>query len=217
MASRCASELSLRPSPHLHAAPLSLPHTHSLPRSPARSLFTTKLPPCLNTPPRQALGHRPRHCLQPRHRARRPLPHLRPDLPARQDGQHQGGVPALQGGQRRRRRLGHLVRRRRPPELRRRRPHQRHRHPVLQGRRLPRRPHLCRHRRPDRTFCLALQLFVALKGYCLTDIAPRAVPRPDLQRKEAPRHRRRQRRRQAVRDGRPVHLPHLVGNSHQPL
>jgi hypothetical protein len=52
----------------------------------------------------------------------------------------------------------------------------------------------------------------------MNDPVPRAnsrtpkVPRPDPHREEAPRHRRRQRRRENLRDARPVRVPHLVGD-----
>lgn len=79
-------------------------------------------------------------------------PGLRPDLPARQVRRHQGGVHPFQGGHLRRCRLGHLTRRLGPAVVRRRRPHQCHRHPELQGSRLPRRSDLCGHERPYREF-----------------------------------------------------------------
>lgn len=117
----------------------------------------------------QALGHRPRHHLQPHGRARRAEPRLRPDIPARQDGQHQGGVRQVARGHGRRHRLGHRPRRLGPAVVRRRRPHQRHRHPQLQGRCLPGRPDLCRHERAD--CALSCPVSGPFSGFRLANLA----------------------------------------------
>lgn len=67
-----------------------------------------------------------------------PLPPLRPDLPARQGCQHKRRVHPIEGGIRRRRRLGHVTRGLCAAGLRCRCSHQCHEHPKLQGCRLSR-------------------------------------------------------------------------------
>lgn len=128
----CKSHRNLRPAVE---SLFTSPRQH--PITPSTHHPSELTPPRHHRPPtRQALGHRARHCLQPRRLPRRPRPRLRRDLPPSPGRQLQGGVLQVEGGRLRRRRLGHLPRRLRGPDLRRRRPHQRHRHPQLQGRRL---------------------------------------------------------------------------------
>lgn len=109
-------------------------HPPPAPPSPPPPPPPPKTNPPIRPPPRQALGHRPRHHLQPRRLPRRPRPRLRRHLPQGPTSQLVRGILQIQGGRLRRRRVGNLARRLRHPVLRRRCPHQLHRHPQLQGR-----------------------------------------------------------------------------------
>lgn len=106
----------------------------SIPSIPPSPTILTRPPP--RSPPRQALGNRPRHGLQPRRLPRHPRPRLRRHLPPRPSRKLQGGVRQVQGGRLRRRRMGNLHRRLRAADVRCWCAHQCHGHAELQGSRV---------------------------------------------------------------------------------
>lgn len=113
-------------------------------RQPLRAASLTYLFLPVRPSPRQALGHRPGYVLHPHSFPGHSGPSLRRHLPPRPGRQLQRGVHQVQGGCRCRRRMGKLPRRQCRPDLRCRCSDQRHRHPELQGRRIPRNADLLR-------------------------------------------------------------------------
>lgn len=98
---------------------------------------TTTNPSSIRPPTSEAIGHRPRHPLQPCRIPRRPGPRLWRHIPPRYASKQQRGVLQVQGGCFRWCRLGHFAHRLRRPVIRCGSSHQRHRYSVLQGRCIP--------------------------------------------------------------------------------